>query len=179
MAVATSIVRFAANLQLWAAAAIFVACVVFYGVEVFARGLLNRSIPEYFEFVGIGFVYVFLFGAAALYGRDEDIVIGYLFDRAPSHARPWWLLLVHALTAATMAATFVATFRIITLQWTTPTPLLGVPEGVRWIPLAIASASITASALVRTVACAAWLRRGERPTLLDPPQPIEDNLKEI
>ena len=179
MRVLTQFVNFVGAVQLWLAALIFVGCVMLYGAEVFARGLLNRSIPEYFEIVGIGFVYVFLFGAAALYARDEDIVIGFVYDRAPALMQPWWLFGVHTAVAASAVVTASATFDIIALQWTTPTPLLGVPESIRWIPLAIASVSMAATAGCRMAACVVWATRCEQPDLLQPIGSKEDDLREL
>jgi TRAP-type C4-dicarboxylate transport system permease small subunit len=174
-----SFVRLVSTVQLWIAGVIFIGCVLFYGAEVFTRGLLNSSIPEYFEIVGIGFIYVFLFGAAALYGRDEDIIIGFLFDRASQAVQKWWLLVVHLLVMVTMAVTGIATFNIIQLQWSTPTPLLGISESTRWFPLAVACVSIVFTSGCRVVACIVWLNRGERPQILYPTDPIQDGATEV
>jgi TRAP-type C4-dicarboxylate transport system permease small subunit len=174
-----SLVRLVSAVQLWLAGIIFIGCVLLYGAEVFTRGFLNSSIPEYFEIVGIGFVYVFLFGAAALYGRDEDIIIGFLFDRVPQAVQKWWLLGVHLLVMVTMAVTGIAAFNIMQLQWSTPTPLLGISESTRWFPLAIASISIVFTSGCRVVACIVWLSRRERPQILYPTDPIQDGATEV
>jgi TRAP-type C4-dicarboxylate transport system permease small subunit len=93
--------------------------------------------------------------------------------------QPWWLLGVHTVVAASAVVTAFATFDIIALQWTTPTPLLGVPESIRWIPLGIASVSMVATAGCRMAACIVWATQGEKPDLLLSTASKEDDLREL
>ena len=53
--------------------------------------------------------------------------------------------------------------QLIGLQRNTPTPLLRVPEAIKWYPLAIASLSIIASSLLEAWGCVLWIASGVRP----------------
>jgi TRAP-type C4-dicarboxylate transport system permease small subunit len=168
------LVRLAGTAQLWLAAAIFAACIALYAVEIAMRLLFHGGFPDYFEIIGISFLYVFLLGAAALYARDEDIIIDFLYLKAPPAVQAWWLLGVHCIVAVTVAVTAVVTWRLIVLQSAVPTPLLRIPESVRWVPLLIATGSILLTATARAVACAVWIRSGQVPDLLRLPQTTEE-----
>jgi TRAP-type C4-dicarboxylate transport system permease small subunit len=172
-AMAARVVRMLAWAQLTIAGVLLVEGMCVNGAEIVMRSFINTSYPDYYEVVGISFIYVFLFSAAALYARDEDIVIGMLYDFAPRAAKPWWVLTVHLLVAATMVLVFVYTIQLIGLQSRTPTPLLGVPESVKWWPLAVASASITFTSLVEAWSCGYWIRDGIRPKTW--PYPLFDH----
>jgi hypothetical protein len=51
----------------------------------------------------------------------------------------------------------------------TPTPLLGVPESVKWIPLLFLSASIVFTSLVELWGCVQWIASGTRPLVWTAP----------
>ena len=166
-------VRVLAWVQLTAAGVLLVEGMCVNGAEIVMRSFLNTSYPDYYEVVGISFIYVFLFSAGALYARDEDIVINMLYDFAPRPAKPWWVLTVHILVAATMAVVLFYTARLIGLQSRTPTPLLGIPEAVKWWPLSAASVSIIYTSLIEALSCALWIRSGTRPKTW--PHPLFDH----
>lgn len=149
--------------QLVVAGVLLVVGMCVNGAEIIMRSFFNTSYPDYYEVVGIAFIYVFLLSAGALYARDEDIVIGMVFDLTPASVRPWWVMVVHVLVAAGMAIVLSYTIRLIGLQSRTPTPLLGIPEAVKWWPLAFASVSIIYTSLVEACSCALWIRSGMRP----------------
>lgn len=160
---AARVVRMLAWVQLALAGVLLVEGMCVNGAEIVMRSFFNTSYPDYYEVVGISFIYVFLFSAAALYARDEDIVIDMVFDFVPAAAKPWWVLVVHVIVAMTMVLVLVYTIQLIGLQSRTPTPLLGIPEAVKWWPLAIASTSITFTSLVEAWSCLYWIRSGTRP----------------
>jgi len=143
------------------------------GAEIVMRSFFNTSYPDYYEIVGIAFIYVFLLSAGALYARDEDIAIDMLYNFLPRTARPWWILTVHLLVAITMAVVLFYTWRLIGLQSRTPTPLLGIPEAVKWWPLAFASLSIIYTSLVEVLGCVIWIASGTRPMTW--PEPFFDS----
>jgi TRAP-type C4-dicarboxylate transport system permease small subunit len=162
-AVAARTVRVLAWTQLAAAGLLFVGAMLVYGAEIVMRGFLNTSYPEYYEVVGISFVWIFFLSAAALYARDHDVVIDMVFKHVPARVKPWWVFVVQVAIAATMVLTLVYTLQLIGLQSRTPTPLLRVPEAIRWWPLAVASASMVLSSLVEAWACVVWAMTGEKP----------------
>jgi TRAP-type C4-dicarboxylate transport system permease small subunit len=162
------LVWFLSTVQLVASGTLFVALITVYAIEVFVRNAFGGGFVEYYEIVGIGFLYVFMFGAAALYGRDEDITVSFIFLRAPSGLKAWWVLTVYVLICATTVVLGWESWKLISLQWTTPTPLLGVPESTRVVPVFAASISIAITSGCRIVACIVWLISGTRSQLLPP-----------
>jgi TRAP-type C4-dicarboxylate transport system permease small subunit len=166
-------VRVLAWLQLSLAMLILVAATLVYGAEIVMRSFFNTSYPDYYEVVGISFIYVFLFGAGALYARNEDIVIDTLYGFAPRRAKPWWVMIVHIVVALTMVLVLIYTVQLIGLQRSTPTPLLGIPEAVKWWPLAAVSVSMIYSSLVEAWSCALEIISGTRPKTW--PNPMFDH----
>ncbi len=162
-AFAARVVRLLAWAQLAIAGVLFVEATMVYGAEIIMRGMLNTSYPEYYEVVGISFIWIFLLSAGALYARDQDVVIDMIYAHVPKRGQPWWVLVVQLSITATMALTLYYTLWLIDLQSHTPTPLLRVPEAIKWYPLAIASASIVFTSLVEAWRCAIWIATGERP----------------
>jgi TRAP-type C4-dicarboxylate transport system permease small subunit len=160
--IAARLVRGGTWTLLAAAASLFVLSIVVYTIEIVLRGFFFTSFPEYYEIVAFSFIYVYLLGAAALYARNEDVVIELLYNRLPEVLQRWLLLLIQIGIAVTMVTVFIHAVKIIDLQMHTPTPLLGVPEAIKWIPLAIAAAWITLSASVEAWAAIVWIRTGER-----------------
>jgi TRAP-type C4-dicarboxylate transport system permease small subunit len=104
-----------------------------------------------------------MFGAGALYSLNQDIAIDALHVLVPLRMQQAWMLIIHLTIAATMAVTLFYTLRLIELQSTTPTPLLRVPEAIKWWPLAVAAASMVLSSLVEAWSCAIWMSSGMRP----------------
>ena len=61
-----------AGLQLGAAATVVsIGATMVYAAEIVMRGFLNTGYPDYYEVVGIAFIYIFMFGAGALYARTR------------------------------------------------------------------------------------------------------------
>jgi TRAP-type C4-dicarboxylate transport system permease small subunit len=164
-AAAARAVRVITGLQLCAAGLLFIGATIVYAAEIVMRGFLNTGYPDYYEVVGFAFIYIFMFGASALYARNQDITIDMLYVLVPLRMQKVWLLIIHLAIAVTMAITLFYTWRLIGLQSTTPTPLLRIPEAVKWWPLAIAAASMVMSSLVEAWSCAIWMNSGTRPKI--------------
>jgi TRAP-type C4-dicarboxylate transport system permease small subunit len=161
-AVAAGLVRALTVLYLWAAGALFLLGLALYTAEIVLRYGFDSGIPEYYELVGIGFIYVFLLGAAALYARSEDIVIDLIYARLPARAQAWLELAVQVAIVATMIVVAVQAWRLAVAQWNIPTPLLQVPEAVKVLPLVVGAASIALASAVEAWACAMSIASGPR-----------------
>lgn len=169
---AARIVRVLTAVYLAVAGATFVLALALYSAEIVMRAFFNTGFPEYYEIVGTAFIWVFLLGAAAMYGRDQDIVIELVQRRLPGRAGAWLELLVHAAIVATMAVTAEAGWRLAEAQWNVPTPLLEISESIKFLPLVVASVSIALSSGVQAWSCAIGLQTGKRPPVW--PHPFFD-----
>lgn len=166
---AARLVRALTWIQLTVAGTLFILSLGLYTAEVVMRTGFSTGYPEYYEVVGFAFIYVFLLGASALYARNEDIMIEAVYQRLGDRAKAWLVLIVYAGIAVTMVMIFIHTWILIQLQMNTPTPLLGVPESVKWFPLLFLSASVTLTSLVEILGCAIWVVSGTRPMVWTAP----------
>lgn len=160
---AASAVRGLARLELAAAGLLFALAMIALTAEVIARYGFNTTFQHLHEAVTIVFVYVFMLGAAALYARNEDIVITSLYDRLPRRTRELLLLAVYLMTAVVMAVVLVEAINLAQRQWRLPTPSMRVPRGVYGLAVATAAASILFTSLVECWACLIGLKSGTRP----------------
>ena len=161
-AAAAQAVRAMTALCLVLSGTLFVLGLALYATEIMLRYVFDTGLPEYYEIVGIGFIYVFLLGAAALYGRSEDIVIDLLYARLPPAAQRWLAFAIQLAVAATMFLVALEGWRLAVAQWSIPTPLLGVSEGIKVIPLVLAAASIAFTSATEAWACLIWIATGTR-----------------
>lgn len=145
-------------------------CVFLFGfstlmltAEIVGRYVFNYPFQYIAETVTIGFIYIFMVGAAALYSRNEDIALDYFFARANSKIQAVWLLLIFLAIACTMSVTLVATVQLIRIQGDVLTPSLRIPLGVEHAALAIAAAMIAFTSLVDALGCLIWAVSGRRP----------------
>jgi TRAP-type C4-dicarboxylate transport system permease small subunit len=115
------------------------------------------------EIVTIGFLYVYMLGAAALYVRNEDIVLDFIYLRFGMRVRAVWLLVIHLAIAATMLVALDATLQMIALQRHVPTPLLRIPLVTQHYAFVAAAAIIMLSSLVNALGCLVALRAGHDP----------------
>ena len=166
---AARVVRTLTWAQLALAGVLFILSLGLYTAEVVMRTFFNTGYPEYFEVVGFAFMYVFLLGAGGLYARNEDIMIEAVYLRLGERGRMWLVSIVYAAMVVTMAVIFFHTWKLIGLQMNTPTPLLGVPESVKWIPLLFLCASVVFTSLVELWGCAHWIASGMRPLVWTAP----------
>ena len=162
-AAAARAVRVVVAVNLAVAGALFALATVALLVEITLRYGFDTGFPKSHEAVGIAFVYVFLLGAAALYGRNEDIAIDVFYRRLPEPLARWLALFIFLAVAVGMVVVLAYTAEMIHLQGTLKTFLLRISMTVWFWPLAIASASIAFTSLVECWACAIWIKTETRP----------------
>lgn len=149
---------------------LFLGCLVLLALDILLRYAFSSPIQQTSEIVSIAFIYVYLLGAAALYARNEDISLDFIFKRFGVSAQAIWLLFIYLGIAVTMAVVCVETLTLMEIQKSIPTPLLRLPLAVEHAALAIASLLIAFTSLTDALHCWIWFRRGERP-----PRPDEDS----
>lgn len=160
---AAAISRTVMRVELALAGSIFALAMLALTIDVIGRYGFNHTIAHLHEAVTIGFVWVFLLGAAALYARNEDIVIASFADRLPKRWREVLILLVYLLTALVMAVVLVEAIGLARRQWRLPTPSLRLPRGIYGLAVAVAAASMVYTSLVEGWASLIGLRSGARP----------------
>jgi TRAP-type C4-dicarboxylate transport system permease small subunit len=134
-------------------------------VDVVMRYVFNHPLQNIGEGVTIAFIYVYLLGGAALYARNEDIALDYLFRRAGRQVQAVWMLVIYLVIAATMAVVLVQTMMLMQVQHGVRTPALRLPLGIEHAALALAAAVICYASLVEAVGCWIWARSGTRPAV--------------
>lgn len=142
---------------------LFVACLAVLAADIALRTLFNHPLQNVSEGVIIAFIYVYMVGGAALYARNEDIALDYLFLKAGARPRALWLLAIYLLTAFTMAVVIVETWKLIIVQRGVLTPALRLPLAIEHAALALAATVILYASLVEAVGCWIWFRSGSRP----------------
>jgi TRAP-type C4-dicarboxylate transport system permease small subunit len=143
--------------------ALFGICTVLLSADIVMRYVFNAPMAYVSEVVTIAFIYVYLLGAAALYARNEDLVLDVLYNRVGPRLRQVWLLLIYLGIAATMAVTLQVTVELMVLQRNMPTPLLRIPLIIQHAALVAASVVILFSSLVDALGCCVWMRTGRAP----------------
>ena len=142
---------------------LFAACLGALAAEIVLRYLFNHPLQNMSEGVIIAFIYVYLLGGAALYARNEDIALDYLFNKAGAKPRAIWLLAIYLGIALTMAVVLMETVKLMLVQRGVLTPSLRLPLGVEHAALALAAAVILYASLVEAIGCWIWFRSGNRP----------------
>ena len=156
-------VRGLVTVYYWIAGILFVLSLLALTTEITLRYCFNRSIPESAEVIVIGFVYVYLFGAAALYGRNEDITIDVVYRMLPETFQGWLMLVVHLAVGVTMGVVLFYTLTLIELQGHLLTPVALLPMSIWYWPLVVATASILFTSSIEVWACLIWIASGSRP----------------
>lgn len=133
-------------------------------IDIVARYIIGRSIQHVAELSILAFLYVFMLGVAALYARNEDIVLETFFEKLPPRGQAIWLLVVHLAIVATMIVICVQTDVIMDLQKTVRTPSLRLPIAVQYTALLIASAIIAFSSAVDAYGSLVRLATGHIPS---------------
>jgi TRAP-type C4-dicarboxylate transport system permease small subunit len=144
---------------------LFAGSLVTMTVDIVLRYAFNHPLQNVGEGITIAFIYVYLLGGAALYARNEDIALDYLFRRAGVKAQALWLLIIHVGIVATMAVVIVQTVLLMQVQHGVRTPALRMPLGIEHAPLAFAAAVICYASLVEAIGCWIWFRSGRRPAV--------------
>lgn len=156
-------VRAITSLYMNLAGAIFILAMVALTIDILLRYGANSSISGLHEAVVIAFVYVVMLGAVALYSKNEDIVVSVFVSKFPLNIQILIGFLVHIIIASTMLIVCQQTVLLTSVQMQVPTPQLGWPLGVQWIPLAIASGTIFAFSFMELWAHFLWWKLGSRP----------------
>lgn len=157
------VVRTITFLYISLAGTIFVIAMVALTIDIVLRYGANSSISGLHEAVVIAFVYVVMLGAVALYSKNEDIVVSIFVSKFPNNLQILTGFFVHTIIALTMLIVCHETVLLTSVQMQVPTPQLGWPLGVQWIPLAIASGTIFAFSLLELWAHFLWWKSGSRP----------------
>ena len=144
---------------------LFLVATTALAVDVVLRYVFSAPIAGLHETVTLAFTFVFLMGAAALYARNEDIVLELVYRRLPGRVRGYLVLVIYLAIIAALAVVLQQTVRLIGIQWNLPTPALRVPQGIFAVPVAIASVSIILTSVVECWACVLWIRTGRRPSV--------------
>lgn len=142
---------------------LFVGSLGILAAEIALRYVFNHPLQNIGEAVIIAFIYVYMVGGAALYARNEDIALDYLFLKAGVKLRSLWLLLIYLALALTMAVVLVETVKLIQVQRGVLTPALRLPLGIEHAALALAATIILYASLVEALGCWIWFRTGTRP----------------
>ena len=160
---AAHLVRLLTWLHLALAGTLFLVATSALAVDIALRYVFAAPIAGMHEAVTLAFTFVFLLGGAALYARNEDIVLELVYRRLPAAAQRYLVLVIYLAIITTLAVVLYHTFRLIDIQWNLPTPALRVPQAMFAVPVAIASASIILTSLVECWACVLWIGKGRRP----------------
>ena len=142
---------------------LFMASLGVLAADIALRTLFNHPLQNVGEGVIIAFIYVYLVGGAALYARNDDIALDFLFLKAGVKPRALWLLAIYLATALTMAIVLVETLKLIHVQRGVLTPALRLPLAIEHAALALAATVILYASLVEAVGCWIWFRSGSRP----------------
>jgi TRAP-type C4-dicarboxylate transport system permease small subunit len=142
---------------------LFAASLAIMAAEIVLRYAFNHPLQHVGEAVIIAFIYVYLVGGAALYARNEDISLDYLFRKLGVKPQAIWLLVIYLAIAATMAVILVQTMMLINVQRGVLTPALRLPLGIEHAALVAGAAVICYASLVEAIGCWIWFRSGSRP----------------
>jgi TRAP-type C4-dicarboxylate transport system permease small subunit len=148
---------------------LFGASLAIMAAEIVLRYAFNHPLQNVGEAVIIAFIYVYLVGGAALYARNEDIALDYIFRKVGMKPQAIWLLIIYLAVAATMAVVLVETVMLIKIQQGVLTPALRLPLGIEHAALAVAAAVIFYASLVEAIGCWIWFRSGKRPAVFPSP----------
>lgn len=140
----------AAVLLFLASVALF-ALVPMAGWLVFGRYVLNAS-PTWVEATSLVLILVVTFAVAAAATRTEDhLAIHFIRESFPPPVERAMRLLSHLILVAFGVAMAWASWENVASTWSRPIPLLGIPEGVRHVPLVVGGAGIAAFSLVHAL----------------------------
>ncbi len=127
-------------------AAIFIASIALvimtatFGWLVFGRYVLNAT-PTWVEQTSLLLIVLitFLGAAAGIYERTH-LSITYFKENAPSLVRKFFSLFGHGAMLAFGVTMLIYGYQLMEFKWSADIPLLGVPEGLRAIPIVICGA---------------------------------------
>jgi TRAP-type C4-dicarboxylate transport system permease small subunit len=158
-------VRAATHVVLCSSAVLFCVALVGLTTDIVMRYAFSSSVRGMQEIVNLLFTWIYMLGIAALYARNGDAAITFVARSLPLRAQIALALLVSLIIAASTVIVLVATLRLIDLQAGIASAELGIPEPLRFAPLALAAASITITSLIEAWACLIWIGTGVRPVI--------------
>ncbi|MBX2835907.1 MAG: TRAP transporter small permease [Gammaproteobacteria bacterium] len=117
-----------------------VAIVVIFAWLVFGRYVLNDT-PTWVEQVALVLIcYITFLGSAAGVHDDTHLGVDFIRESLPSGLRYVIHLFADASVCVLGAVMFFAASELVQFGWSTKLPMLGIPEGVRTLPMAICGA---------------------------------------
>ncbi|WP_163134190.1 TRAP transporter small permease [Agarivorans sp. Alg241-V36] len=123
------------QLSLWVAGVALVVLTVTFGWLVFGRYVLN-STPTWVEQLSLLLVVLIAFlGASVGIHKNTHLGVSFFYDRSP-----FWLQQIFQLISQLSLAIFgcvmmINSYQLMLFKWGSDIPLLGIPEGVRAIPI--------------------------------------------
>ena len=116
---------------------------VIFGWLVFGRYVLNAT-PTWVEQAALLLVMVITFlGAAAGIREKSHLSVRMFVDALPERLAGIANLIVHLVVAGFGAVMAWYSYQLVLFKWTTAIPLIGLPEGLRALPIAIAGLLIS------------------------------------
>lgn len=124
----------------WICGVALVVLTIIFGWLVYGRYVLNDT-PTWVEqcslllIVLIGFL-----GASVGVYRGTHLGVTYVREQFPKPVRRFLELLTHIIMAAFGTVMMINSYDLVIFKWGSQIPLLGVPEGLRAIPLTLCGA---------------------------------------
>lgn len=158
-------VRAITNGVLALAATLFCIALMGLTVDIIMRYAANSSVRGMQEIVNLLFGWIYMLGVAALYARKGDAMITFVTRAMPEKVQNALAIFVSLLIAASMAIVFYETAGLIQAQTAITSAELGLPEPLRFMPLAIAALSIVVTSAIDIWASIIWAKTGHRPVI--------------
>lgn len=115
---------------------------VIFGWLVYGRYVLN-STPTWVEQVSLLLIVLIGFlGASVGVHRGTHLGVTYVRDLFPTVIRRFLELLTHLIMAVFGAVMMINSYNLVLFKWGSQIPLLGLPEGLRAIPITLCGALV-------------------------------------
>jgi TRAP-type C4-dicarboxylate transport system permease small subunit len=149
-----------AVIELWVALTAFVFVIALTMIQVGYRYLLAGSIWWAQEIAQLGMLIAYFLGIAYVYKAKADIIVGFLLLRLPRSAQVVLAVFGQVVIAIFCAVLVVTGLELAPSQLVFFTYILNIPRFYSTLPLIVASASMTATAIYYAIA--AWQSRHAR-----------------
>jgi TRAP-type C4-dicarboxylate transport system permease small subunit len=143
--------------ELWVAIAAFIFVVGLTMVQVLYRYLLAGSIWWAQEIAQLAMLVAYFFGIAYVYKARQDIIVGFLVSRLPRRVQFALTIFTQILIALFCLFLVVTGLELAPAQLVFFTYILNIPRFYSTLPLILASASMTATAVYYAIV--AWQSR--------------------
>ena len=157
---ATKVLRLVGRLELLLTLVTFIGVVGLVSVQVILRYLFDFGIVWAQEVSQLLMLVAYFFGTSYVYKARQYLIIEFFFDRLPERWRLILYLATQALTVAFCTMLLVELIGIAPGQLRMKTHILHLPRLYSSLPLAIASASMAATAVYYGVRVALAARPG-------------------